>query len=49
MAKNESLLLSVPLRDPEGCREAVIADRGTPELDAAHRSLGFTRLVLDRA
>ena len=45
MAKNESLLLSVPLRDPEGCREAAIADRGTQQLDAAHRSLGFTRLV----
>jgi hypothetical protein len=45
MAQVESLLLSVPLKDPEGCREAALADRGTPELDAAHRSLGFTRLV----
>ena len=46
MATEESLLLSMPLADPKGYREAAIADQGTAEFDEAYRSLGFTRVLI---
>jgi hypothetical protein len=45
MANNEGLLLSMPLKDPGGYREAAIADQGTPELDEACRALGCSRVL----
>jgi len=45
MPNHEGVLLSLPLRDPEGYRQAAIADQGTPELDEACRDLGCSRLM----
>jgi hypothetical protein len=45
MAENERLLLSMPLVDPDGYKEAAAAYRATPEFDEAHRNLGCTRLL----